>query len=145
MNVKKTNTMVVSKQEGGNTKAYNTIENVTLEQVKTFKYLVQTITPDGKNEPEIKVNIASSTLRYQRMYLILTPKKPFMSLRNRLLVCYVFSDILYGCEIWTLTKALIDKIEACERWFIKCLGKISCKQKIKSYVLKQLETEKSLK
>ena len=55
MNVKNTKTMVVSKQEGDNIKADIQIDNETLEQVSTFKYLGQTITPDGKNESEIKL------------------------------------------------------------------------------------------
>ena len=145
MNVKKTKTMVVSKQEGDSIKADIKIENETLEQVNTFKYLGQTITPDGKNESEIKIKIAIAKNRFQKMYRILTSKKISMNLRHRLLVCYVFSIILYGCETWTLTKALMDKIEACEMWFLRRMGKISWKQKLKNEeVLKQLDTKKSL-
>ena len=55
MNDKKTKTMGVSKQEGDSIKADIMIENETLEQVNTFLYLRQTITPDGKNESEIKI------------------------------------------------------------------------------------------
>ena len=58
MNVKKTKTMVMSKQEGDNIQADIKIDNETLEQVNNFKYLGQTITPDGKNETEIKIKIA---------------------------------------------------------------------------------------
>ena len=39
MNVKKTKTMIVLKQEGDSIKADIKIENETLEQVNTFKYL----------------------------------------------------------------------------------------------------------
>ena len=46
MNVKKTKTMVVTKQDE-NIQANIKIENETLEQVESFKYLGQTITPDG--------------------------------------------------------------------------------------------------
>ena len=39
----------------------------------------------------------------------------------------------------------MDKIEACEMWFLRRLGKISWKQKLKNEeVLKQEETKKSL-
>ena len=58
---------------------------------------------------------------------------------------YVFSVILYGSETWTLSKALMDRIEACEMWFVRCMRKISYKQKIKSEdLLKKLKTEKKL-
>ena len=145
MNVKKTKTMIVSKQENVNIKADIQIDNETLEQVSTFKYLGQTITPDGKNDLEIKIKIAIAKNRFQQMYHLLTSKKLSMKLRHRLLVCYVFSVILYGCETWTLTKALMDKIEACEMWFLRRMGKISWKQKMRNEdVLKILKTEKTL-
>ena len=38
MNVKNTKTMVVSKQEGDSIKSDIMFENITLEQVNTFKY-----------------------------------------------------------------------------------------------------------
>ena len=112
MNVKKTKTMVISKSPE-EAKTEIKINNETLEQVTTFKYLGQTITPDGKNEQEISIKIATAKNRFQQLYKVLTSKKISMKLRHRLLVCYVFSVILYGCETWTLTKTLIDKLEAC--------------------------------
>ena len=129
MNVKKTKTMVVSKQEGDSIKADIKIENETLEQVNTFKYLGQTITPDGKNESEIKIKIATAKNPFQKMHRILTSKKMAMNSKHRLLVCYVYSIILYGGETWTLKQALMDKIEACEIWFLRHMGKISWEHK----------------
>ena len=92
MNVKKTKTMVVKKQDV-NIQAKIKIENETLEQVDSFKYLGQTITPDGRNENEIKIKIAIAKNRFQQMYQVLTSRKISMKLRHRLLVCYVFSVI----------------------------------------------------
>ena len=69
-----------------------------------FKYLGQTITPDGKNEQEINIKIATAKNRFQQLYKVLTSKKISIKLRHRILVCYIFSVILYGCETWTLTK-----------------------------------------
>ena len=40
---------------------------------------------------------------------------------------------------------LMDKIEACEMWFLRHMGKTSWKQKMKNeHVLKNLKTEKTL-
>ena len=89
MNVKKTKTMVVTRQEE-DIQANIKIENETLEQVNSFKYLGQTITPDGRNENEIKIKIAIAKNRFQQMYQVLTSKRISMKLRHRLLVCYVF-------------------------------------------------------
>ena len=48
--------MVVSRQE--DIQANIKIGNKTLKQVNTSKYLGQIITPDGRNENEIKAKIA---------------------------------------------------------------------------------------
>ena len=37
--------------------------------------------------------------------------------------------------IWTLTQSLIGTIEACETWFLRGMGKISWKQKMKNEVV----------
>ena len=143
MNVKKTKTMVISKEEHVQTNIQ--INNETLEQVTSFKYLGQTITPDGRNDSEIKIKIAIAKNRFQQMYKVLTSRKISMALRHRLLVCYVFSVVLYGCETWTLSKVLMDRIEACEMWFLRRMGKISYKDRITNEeVLKRLNTKRTL-
>ena len=143
MNTKKTKTMVVSKETG--ITADIKVENEPLEQVENFKYLGQNITPDGKNELEIKTKLAIAKSRFTQMYKVLTTRQISLELRHRLLVCYVFSVILYGCETWTLTKPLMEKIEACEMWFLRKMGNISYKQKITNdEVLRRLGTQRTL-
>ncbi|CAG9830569.1 unnamed protein product [Diabrotica balteata] len=40
----------------------------------------------------------------------------FLSLKLRLVKCYIFPILLYGVEAWTLTKTLTRKLEAFEMW-----------------------------
>ena len=70
MNVKKTKTMVISKEDDVQTNIQ--INNEKLEQVTSFKYLGQIITPDGRNESEIKIKLAIAKNRFQQMYRVLT-------------------------------------------------------------------------
>ena len=74
MNVKKDKTMVVLKQEEDVIKADIYISNETLEQISTLKYLGPT-TQDGKNEYEIKIEIAIAKSRFQQKYRLFTFKK----------------------------------------------------------------------
>ena len=83
----------------------------TLEQVSTFKYLGQTITQDDKNKFEIKIRMAIAKIKLQQMYLLLTSKEISKMQRQRLLVCYVFSVILYGCEIEFVRSGIWDVLE----------------------------------
>ena len=52
MNVKKTKTMVISKEE--NHRADILVNNEMLEQINSFTYLSQAITPDARNDTEKK-------------------------------------------------------------------------------------------
>ena len=143
MNVKKTKTMVVSKKDEITTDIK--IDNESLEQVFFFKYLGQTITPDARNEHEIKIRIAIAKSRFQQMHKILTAQKTTFSLRYRLLECYVFSVLFYGCETWTLTKVLTQKLEACEMWMLRRMGQISWKARVTNEeVLKRLNISRNL-
>ena len=65
MNVKKTKTMVISRDTG--TRANISIDNEELEQVEEFKYLGQTVTADAKTEKEIKIRIGIAKSRFQEM------------------------------------------------------------------------------
>ena len=143
MNVRKTKTMVVSKNENVTTSIL--VENETLEQLDIFKYLGQLITPDGKNEKEIRARIAMAKGRFEKMHKLFESKQLSTKLKLRMINCYIYSILLYGCETWTLTKVLCDKIEACEMFFLRRMGKISWKQKITNeQVLEKFQTKRQL-
>ena len=57
MNAKKTKTMLFTRQ-GDNKKISLKIDDVNIEQVKTFTYLGQLVTENGKCEDEVKRRIA---------------------------------------------------------------------------------------
>ena len=80
MNVKKTKTMVHSKEPEGK-KVDIKVNGVILEQVDTFKYLGTQIKDDLKTDKEIETreNIARS--KFSSMHKILTSKRLKMSSR----------------------------------------------------------------
>jgi len=68
-----------------------------------------------------------------------------MSVRTRVLKCYVWSVLLYDCESWTLTAALIKNLEAAEMWFYRKMQRISSMaKKTNKQVLIQINQDKSL-
>ena len=79
------------------------------------------------------------------MHKILTAQKTTFTLRYRLLECYMFSVLFYGCETWTLTKVLTQKLEACEMWMLRRMGQISWKARVTNEeVLKRLNISRNL-
>ena len=47
----------------------------------------------------------------------------------RIVKCYIWSTLLYGCETWTLTQQVIKKSQALEMWVNRKLLKISWKDR----------------
>ena len=143
MNVSKTKTMVISREEGKT--AQIKVEGMLLEQVEHFKYLGQVVTQEGRNEKEVKIRIAQAKSTFIRMKSILTSKDITFPLRIRLVKCYIYPIILYGSETWTLLKESEKKIEAFEMWMFRTMAKISWKEKIKNEeVLKRLGVQREL-
>ena len=56
---------------------------------------------------------------------VLRNKNMSMNIRLRVLKCYVWSVFLYGCESWTMTKTLREKVEAFEMWCLRKMQRIS--------------------
>ena len=62
------------------------------------------------------------------------------STKMKILNCYVFSILNYGCESWTWNKAMRKKVNAFEFWCYRRILKISWRDKVKNEeILKRLQ------
>ena len=125
MNIKKTKTMVVSRSHSNNDKIHITVNGKVLEQVKSFKYLGQTISDDGTTDVEVRKRIAIARQSFVNMKDVLTTKSMKIETRKRLFRCYILSSLLYAGETWILNKAMQEKLEAFEMWAYRRMLKIS--------------------
>jgi hypothetical protein len=101
------------------------IEGQIIEQVKTYRYLGQTITEDARCEKEIKTRIAMAKKAFREKQRILTAKNTDLNLRKRILNAYVWSIALYGAETWTINKSDEKRLEAFEMWGYRRMERIS--------------------
>ena len=62
---------------------------------------------------------------FNQMSAILKDRKLSMSLKTRLLKCFVWPVLLYGSESWTLSASLTKNIEAAEMWFYRRMLRVS--------------------
>ncbi|GFO26826.1 endonuclease-reverse transcriptase [Plakobranchus ocellatus] len=53
------------------------------------------------------------------MKTILTNKHISIKTRKRALQCYIEPVLMYGCEAWTISKQIQNKLEATEMWFLR--------------------------
>ena len=143
MNVDKTKTMVISKSEGQ--KAKIMVDGKELEQVKSYKYLGQTVTEEAKNDKEISIRIAQAKSTFISMSDVLTSRDMTLALRLKAVRMYIYPIISYGDETWTFYKDTINKIEAFEMWVYRRLACISWKDRVSNAdVLERLGVKREL-
>ena len=142
LNEKKTKVMLISKEEPyGNLNI--TINGKKLQEVKGYNYLGSFIDREGKCNKEIKMRIGNAKNAF------LNNKEIFRNnisknTKKRLLNCYVFSVLSYGCESWTLTKDSLKRIEAFEMWLYRRMLRISYKDRVTNEeVLNRMQTKRN--
>ncbi|GFO20735.1 RNA-directed DNA polymerase from mobile element jockey [Plakobranchus ocellatus] len=100
------------------------INEVKLKQTEKFKYLGTIISNDGKTNREISARTAQAKINFQKMKTILTNKHISIETRKRALQCYTEPVLMYGCEAWTISKQIQNKLEATEMWFLRRMLRI---------------------
>ena len=69
-----------------------------LEQVQKFKYLDQWTVDDGRCDLKVKTIIEIARSAFIKLRDVLTSKRLSLSLRKRLVHCYVLSTFIYASE-----------------------------------------------
>jgi hypothetical protein len=127
INVKKTKTMLVSKEVG---KKMNIIINgQVVEQVSKFKYLGAMITEDGRSTTDVRVRIGMAKDAFSNRKELLT-KRMSKDLKKKIVKTIVWPVALYGGETWTLRKEETDRLNAFEMWIWRKMEKVSWKDHI---------------
>ncbi|GFO32339.1 endonuclease-reverse transcriptase [Plakobranchus ocellatus] len=123
LNSKKAEVMVISrKQESPKCDIFT--NEVKLKQTEKFKYLGTIISNDGKTNKEISARTAQAKINFQEMKTILTNIHISIETRKRALQCHIESVLMYGCEAWTISKQIQNKLEATEMWFLRRMLRI---------------------
>ena len=113
MNVKKTKTMIISRDPEG--KEVDIKVDETLQQVEKFIYLGTLILEEIKTDKEIERRKKIAKEKFSSMAKILKSKRLKLATKLSIVKCYIYSIFTYGCEAWTLSKVQA-KIEAYEMW-----------------------------
>ena len=123
INIGKTEVMGVTKRtEQLRVEAH--VNGEAVRQVSSFRYLGSLISEDGRSDAEIKSRVAMAKGNFGKMRRILTNMSLGMNIRLRLLKCYVWSTLLYGCEAWNISGVMRRRLEVAEMWFIRRMLRI---------------------
>ena len=90
------------------------LDGKPIEQVSKFVYLGYMTSEDGRGDAEIARRMVIEKRAYDNMRKMLACRNINISLRFRLLKCYVWSTVTYGVETWTISKAMSRRLEAFE-------------------------------
>ena len=144
INLKKTEGMVVGKYNNGIDNGI-VLNGNPIKQVEHFKYLGTWITSDGKCDKEIKSRIAMAKETFYKLTNIFHNHNIRLSTKLNVLNTYVHSILLYASECWTLSTAMIKKLEAAEMWFYRRILRISYTRHITNEeVLNRMATTRNL-
>ena len=123
LNIKKTSCMVISKKKE-TPKCHLIVNGQAMRQVKQFSYLGSILTSDGRCDTEMKRRIGVAKEAFKDLANILTNRKVKLDTKKRILKSYVCSILLYGCETWTISKNLEEKLKFLV-WFFRRMLKAS--------------------
>lgn len=143
MNINKTKFMVISNTLDTTTSI--TVSGQNLERVRKYKYLGTWLNEEWNSDLEIKTRIEIARSAFNTMRKVLCNRNINIKLRTRLLHCYIWPIILYGCEAWTIKEDLRKRIEAFEMWTYRRMLSISWTQKVTNVkVLERIGQKRAL-
>ena len=79
------------------------------EKVKTFKYLGSLLTNKNSIQEEIKCRIKAGSSCYYSVQTLLSSKLLSKNLKIKICKTIILPVVLYGCETWSLTRALREE------------------------------------
>lgn len=81
-----------------------------------FCHLRSEITRDARCEKGVKIRIMEAKIQFGQLRKFLSNSKVSSTTRKHMIICYVWSVLLYGPETWTLHADLVKRLQAFEMW-----------------------------
>ena len=92
------------------------IDGDTIETVTDFIVLASKITADGDCSHEIKIHLLLGRKVMNNLDSILKSRDITLPTKVHLVKAMIFTEVMYGCEHWTIKKAEHRRIDAFELW-----------------------------
>jgi len=129
INIKKTECMVISKKNITPKCSLN-IKGEEIKNVEKFTYLGSLITSDGRSVTEIKKRIGMAKEVFNKMSAVFKNRQLKVKTKVRVLECYVWSVLLYGCDAWTVNENMKERLKSVEMWFLRRMLRISWTERV---------------
>jgi hypothetical protein len=90
-----------------------------IEVCDDYKYLGVTISGEGSNEKELSCRVGQAKLAINKLNSILWANNIKKQTKKRIYETIVKSILLYGSEVWGITKRDKESLEAVEMDFVR--------------------------
>ena len=106
------------------------IDGTEIEKMTNYKYLGQTIAMENRTKQEVSMRIKSGwSVSGKCIEIFLDTYRP-MSLKRKVFNQCVLPAMTYGCQTWSLTEALVRKLETSQRAMGRKMLNVKLKDRI---------------
>ena len=121
------------------------IDGETMEAIRDFIFWGSKITADGDCNHEIKRRLLLGRKTMTNLDSILKSRDITLPTKVHLVKVMVFPVVIYGCESWTIKKAVHQRIHAFELWCRRRLLRVPwTARRSNQSILKEISPEYSL-
>ena len=119
----------------------DTIDNIQIngtetEKVTNYKYLGQTIAMENSTKQEVSIRIKAEWSVFGKYREIFLNRHLPMSLKRKVFNQCVLPAMTYGCQTWSLTKALVKKLETSQRAMERRMFNVKLKDGIRNTTIR---------
>ena len=102
------------------------VEGEKVEAVTNFIFLGSQITVDGDCSHEIKRHLLLGRKAMTKLDSILKSRDITLLTKACIVKAMIFPVVMYGCESWTIKKAVHQRTDAFELWCWRRLLRVPC-------------------
>ena len=122
-----------------------TLDRETIERVERYTYLGSMINANWDQSEEVRCRIEKARTIFNKKKTFFVSKNLSLKLKIRMVRCYILPVLLYGVEAWTMTEALMRRLESFEMWIYRRILRISwIKHTTNEEVLRRVDKTKEV-
>ena len=107
-----------------------------IEKVTNYKYLGQTIAKENSTNQEVPIIMKAVWSVFGKHIEIFLDRHLPMSLKRKVFIQCVLPAMTYGCKTWSLTIALVKKLETSQRAMERRILNVKLKDKIRNNTIR---------
>ena len=113
------------------------MDGTEIEKVTNCKYLEQTIAMENRTRQEVFIRIKAGCSFFLKYREISLDRHIPMSLKIKIFNQCVLSAMTYGCQTWSLTKALVKKLVTSQPAMERKMLNVKLKDRIRNTITRQ--------